>query len=198
MRKLSYLFVMLAVLMSIVGLACGPDTSLGLVDHKTITGILEGTKYTILIYRSDEEGSPALYVKDQDLLDRITIEEVNLVIDDALALDIESAAMSAPIPFEFYSLTGIGHGIPAQLGVWMVDGVTLSVKIRDFMYNHLQLAALGAPFSLVHVDFGYDQLETGSQSRPWNTLGEALAMVESGGIIRINGNSSVVVSDETF
>ena len=90
MRKLSYLFVTLAVLMSIVGLACGPDTSLGLVDHKTITGILEGTKYTILIYRSDEEGSPALYVKDQDLLDRITIEEVNLVIDDALALDIES------------------------------------------------------------------------------------------------------------
>ena len=76
--------------MSIVGLACGPDTSLGLVDHKTITGILEGTKYTILIYRSDEEGSPALYVKDQNLLDRITIEEVNLVIDDALALDIES------------------------------------------------------------------------------------------------------------
>ena len=90
MRKLSYLFVPLAVLVSIAGLACGPDTSLGLVDHKTITGILEGTKYTILIYRSDEEGSPALYVKDQDLLDRVSTEEVNLVIDDALALDIES------------------------------------------------------------------------------------------------------------
>ena len=89
MRKLSYLVVTLAVLVSIVGLACGSDTSLGLVDHKTITGILEGTKYTILIYRSDEEGSPALYVKDQDLLDRVSTEEVNLVIDDALALDIE-------------------------------------------------------------------------------------------------------------
>ena len=90
MRKLSSLFVTLAVLTSLVGLACGTDTSRGLVDHKTITGIREGTAYTILIYRSDEEGLPALYVKDRGLLDRFSIEEANPVIDDALAFDIES------------------------------------------------------------------------------------------------------------
>ena len=50
----------------------------------------------------------------------------------------------------------------------------------------------------LYVDFGHSGQETGAQATPWNTLGEALAVVDVGGIIRINGNSSVVVSSETF
>jgi len=42
-------------------------------------------------------------------------------------------------------LSGIGHDVPAQLDTWLVDGVTLEVKIRDFMYQALGLAPAAVP-----------------------------------------------------
>jgi predicted esterase len=115
-----------------------------------------------------------------------------------LALAIEAAALAAPIPLEFYPLAAIGHSTPPQLNTWEVDGVTLSTKLRSFLYDHLDLAAVNGPSALVHVDFAHSDLETGSAERPWNSLSEALALAAPGGVIRINGASSVIQSAETF
>ncbi|MCH7840941.1 MAG: hypothetical protein IID38_12000, partial [Planctomycetes bacterium] len=49
-------------------------------------------------------------------------------------------------------------------------------------------ADLPAPTHLVYVDFDYSGTETGAKGTPWNTLDEALAVVDSGGLIHIKGN----------
>ncbi|MEE9247488.1 MAG: hypothetical protein V3U79_02175, partial [Dehalococcoidia bacterium] len=100
-----------------------------MVDHKTITGIREGTAYTILIYRSDEEGSPALYVKDRGLLDRIPTGEVNLVIDDDLAFDIESMYEQVTYTVDLRTELATGPG-------------TEPYKVSREIFNQLQPGAL--------------------------------------------------------
>jgi internalin A len=54
------------------------------------------------------------------------------------------------------------------------------------------------PTDIVYVDFGYAGQENGSAATPWNTLAEALAVVDTNGTIRINGTSSTLTSSETF
>ncbi|MEX2015209.1 MAG: alpha/beta hydrolase fold domain-containing protein [Candidatus Hydrogenedentales bacterium] len=72
------------------------------------------------------------------------------VVPFSLAQDVATAAVAAGIPFEFYPLTGVGHTVPAVLDTWMEDGVTLNVKIRDFLYTHLSLASIGdAPPNII-------------------------------------------------
>jgi hypothetical protein len=68
--------------------------------------------------------------------------EDDTTVPYSLALDLKAGAIAAGIPFEFYSLPGVAHTVPLVLQTWEVDGVTLAVKIRDFLYTHLNLAAL--------------------------------------------------------
>ncbi|MBW2266945.1 MAG: alpha/beta hydrolase [Deltaproteobacteria bacterium] len=71
----------------------------------------------------------------------------DLTVPYALALVVQVAALLAPIELEFHALSGVGHGVPAQLDTWMVEGVTLNVKIRDFVYQALGLAPAKVPVS---------------------------------------------------
>lgn len=64
----------------------------------------------------------------------------DLTVPYALALAIQVAATLAPIDFDFHTLSGVGHGIPARLDTWMIGGVTLEVAARDFVYEALGLA----------------------------------------------------------
>ena len=49
----------------------------------------------------------------------------------------------------------------------------------------------------VFVDFAFTGSETGSKSNPFNTFTEALDSVEAGGMITINGASSITETAET-
>lgn len=69
--------------------------------------------------------------------------------------------------------------------------VVTGVGIPDINFNP-------GPTDIVYVDFANTGSENGSQGTPWNTLADALAVVDVGGTIRINGSSSDVTSDETF
>jgi acetyl esterase/lipase len=69
----------------------------------------------------------------------------DLTVPYALALAVQVAALLAPIDLEFYSLSGVGHDVPAQFYSWVVDGVTLDVKVRDFLYSALALAPPKVP-----------------------------------------------------
>ncbi len=59
----------------------------------------------------------------------------------SLAEAVEVRALSVGLIHEFYPLEGVGHGTPAQLGT-VVEGITLSDRIRSFFYVHLGLGAL--------------------------------------------------------
>jgi len=119
-------------------------------------------------------------------------------VEHFYAVDIETAALAVPITCDFYSLTGIGHGIPAQLDQWTENGVTLDIIMHEFFFNQLNLLALSDPQSTVHVDFNNDGLETGSVARPYNALNEALGVLEYPGTVQINGTSPAVTTTETF
>lgn len=104
------------------------------------------------------------------------------------ALDIEAAAIAASITYEFYTLSGYGHGIvgPALGSSPTFGGQTLTELHRDFMYRELELSS-----DKVYVDFANDTgHENGSDSTPWNTLSEALAVAETGGVVYIKGETS--------
>ena len=68
----------------------------------------------------------------------------------------------------------------------------------DFAESDLSTHADCGPSDIVYVDFDWDGFEYGSTSHPWDTLGEALGVVEADGTIRLNGSSSVVESSEIF
>lgn len=89
---------------------------------------------------------------------------------------------------ELWTIVGGGH-IPAL-------SATLSRQIIEFFYAHPKLDP--GPTDTVYSDFGYSGPKNGAQATPWNTLGEALAAVDANGTIKINGNSSIVASTETF
>ena len=69
----------------------------------------------------------------------------DLIVPYALGLAVQAAALLAPIQIEFHTLSGVGHDVPAQLDTWLVDGVTLAVKIGDFVYQALGLAPAAVP-----------------------------------------------------
>ena len=116
----------------------------------------------------------------------------------SLAVDLENAAIAAPIVHEFYSLEGVAHNTPGQMNSWIVDGVTLATKLSNFLYTQLDLATIAGHLGLVHVDFAFEDLETGSDSRPCSTLGKALSLVAPAGTIRVAGDSSITTTSETF
>ncbi len=58
----------------------------------------------------------------------------------SLAEAIETQALSVGLIHEFYPLAGVGHGTPAVLVSTVGDGITLADKIRNFFYEHLDLA----------------------------------------------------------
>jgi hypothetical protein len=66
--------------------------------------------------------------------------------------------------------------------------------LEDFGYSNIAPVELAT----VYVDFGWTGAEDGSSSFPFDTLAEALAIVEADGTIRIAGDSSTVVTSETF
>ena len=90
MRVPFVLFQALVPLLVIAGLACGTTTSEGVVAHKSITGIREGTSYTVLENRPSDEGPPIIHVDDKDLLSLFAAGDEHLIIDDSLAFEIES------------------------------------------------------------------------------------------------------------
>ena len=90
MTKLPVWFVVLVALLVITALACGTATAEGVVAHKSITGIREGTSYTVLENRPSDEGSPFIVVDDKDLLSHFATDEEHLIISDSLAFEIES------------------------------------------------------------------------------------------------------------
>jgi predicted esterase len=55
--------------------------------------------------------------------------------------EVAARAQSVGLTYAFYRLEGIGHDIPPEL-VRVVDGITLENRIRDFLYEHLELEAL--------------------------------------------------------
>lgn len=69
----------------------------------------------------------------------------DLIVPYALGLAVQAAALLAPIQIEFHTLSGVDHDVPAQLDSWLVDGVTLAVKIGDFVYQALGLAPAAVP-----------------------------------------------------
>lgn len=70
---------------------------------------------------------------------------VNGVDDNTIALDraqaIATRASEVGLAHEFYALEGVGHGVPAELGT-VVDGVSVSERIVNFLYEHLALENL--------------------------------------------------------
>lgn len=83
---------------------------------------------------------------------------------------------------------------------WVMGETDLSITYPGWNIDDLEFrGSLGVgPTDVVYVDFAYSGGENGDTSTPWNTLAEALAVVDASGVIRINGNSSVVASGETF
>ena len=90
MRKAFVPFVVLVLLLVVIGPACGTATDEGVVDHKSITGVVEGTSYTVLRNRPNDDGLPFIEAKDKDLLSHFATVEEHAIISDSLAFEIES------------------------------------------------------------------------------------------------------------
>ena len=90
MKKLFVFFVVLVPLLLITGIACGFVTGEGVVDHKAITGVRDGTSFEVLINCPSDDGSPIIVVSDKDLLHLFAAEEKHAIISDALVFEIES------------------------------------------------------------------------------------------------------------
>lgn len=54
------------------------------------------------------------------------------------------------------------------------------------------------PTDVVYVDFGHSGVETGATSTPWNSVGEALGVLDASGTINIKGDTGDSDSAETF
>ncbi|MFP6583372.1 MAG: endonuclease/exonuclease/phosphatase family protein [Candidatus Hydrogenedentota bacterium] len=54
------------------------------------------------------------------------------------------------------------------------------------------------PTDVVHVDFANYGIQNGASATPWNTLAEALGVVDFGGQVNIKGNTDDSDSSETF
>jgi len=73
---------------------------------------------------------------------------------------------------------------------------TFSRQIIEFLYDHPK--GSDVPSDIVYVDFDNGGAESGTGDQPWNSLGEAVTDVASGGAIWIDGSSADVATGETF
>lgn len=75
---------------------------------------------------------------------------------------------------------------------------TIPNRIAYFDSQNFDLSPITGPTDVVYVDFDFAGTETGALDNPWNTLQEALDVVDPGGVINIKGNTGDSNSPETF
>lgn len=90
MHKTRVALFALALLLVIVGLACGAPSSEGVVAHKSITGSREGVSQTVLTNRPSDSGVLLIDVQDNDLRGLFAAGLEHAIISDSQAFQIES------------------------------------------------------------------------------------------------------------
>ena len=129
-------------------------------------------------------------------------EDQLLALDPGETLDIVVVDPITGEPIVGFDVFNVDFDLGNMVISFDVDGFDVSGAVRGGSPTPLTIAVTrglpAGPPEVVYVDFAEPDGGDGAVGTPLNTLGEALAVVDVGGVIRINGNSGDVTSDETF
>ena len=81
--------IVVAALVCLLVLACTARNSVeGIVDHKTVTGVKDGTSYTVLM-NAAADGEAWIVLKDQDYEEYFSTVEENAVVSESLEAEMK-------------------------------------------------------------------------------------------------------------